>query len=92
MKFAFVGGLILLVISTISLAQIRYAITNPISSVTTLIGIALEIGLITYIAYHYLSSEGERTNTFSLIGTKGGRATKRRSHLNHYRKNKRSSF
>ena len=78
MKFALIGGLILLVISTVSLAQIRYALLNPFNSLTTILGVVLEIGLIFYIAYHFISQENQPSSSgYSLIGIKGGKATRR---------------
>jgi hypothetical protein len=96
MKLLALVGLILLIISTMSVAQIRYALANPFTSLNTILGIVAEITFISYLGYKYLSGKNlnfrfnfNRSTNYSLAGTKGGKAAKTRrkkSNLNHHGK------
>lgn len=69
---------LIVAMATLSPAQIRYAVSDPIGS----LNVFLNIGIILAIAiayYFYRKDNTERTSTdndYSLIGSKGGRATK----------------
>lgn len=89
MKLLAVVGLILMIISTMSVAQIRYALANPLTSLDTIAGIAAEIVFIAFLGYKYFSGKNfnfNRSYNYSLVGAKGGKTTKTRkkkSNLNH---------
>lgn len=69
---------LIVAMATLSPAQIRYAVTDPIRSLNVFLNLGI-ILIIVAVYYFYKKSKAENTSTdndYSLVGSKGGRATK----------------
>lgn len=69
---------LILAIATLSPAQIRYALTDPIGSVNVFLNLGIILAVIVvYYFYRKSNISSKSKESYSLIGSKGGRATKK---------------
>lgn len=67
----------LFLVATTSLAQIRYALDNPFTSLNVFLNIAIFVAFIGVITYYLKTKKKEEESEYKLVGTKGGKARKR---------------
>lgn len=69
---------LIVAIATLSLAQIRYAVSDPIGSVNVFLNLGIILAIIVvYYFYRKNKAEDSTTNNdYSLVGSKGGKATR----------------
>lgn len=62
---------------TLSPAQIRYAVDNPMGSLNVFLNLGIILAfIVVYFMYRRSKENTPVSNDYSLIGSKGGRATK----------------
>ncbi len=68
---------LVLAIATLSPAQIRYAVENPMGSLNVFLNLGIILAfIVVYFMYRRSKENTPVDNDYSLIGSKGGRATK----------------
>ncbi|MBP9716536.1 MAG: hypothetical protein KBD51_01190 [Candidatus Levybacteria bacterium] len=68
---------LIVAIATLSPAQIRYAVTDPIGSLNVFLNLGIILVIIAVYYFYRKSNQNSNSNEdYSLVGTKGGRATK----------------
>ena len=68
---------LIVAIATLSPAQIRYAVTDPIGSLNVFLNLGIILAIIAVYYFYRKSNQNSNSNEdYSLVGTKGGRATK----------------
>ena len=68
---------LIVAIATLSPAQIRYAVTDPIGSLNVFLNLGIILAIIAVYYFYRKSNQNSNSNEdFSLVGTKGGKATK----------------
>ena len=69
---------LIVAVATLSPAQIRYAVSDPIGSLNVFLNLGIILAIVA-VYYFYRKNKSENSsinNDYSLVGTKGGRATK----------------
>jgi predicted membrane protein len=74
--YSFVFLAVLMLIISTSPAQIRYALSNPFTSITVFLNIAIILAMVGLFLHYKSRNKKASQEEYQLVGSKGGKAEK----------------